>query len=405
MSRLLSVAAAALVFGTVVASAADATDRLILRVNGHITGVGAVIDQSLMGELDDAAFAVDTGLFGSAILPLDGGGEIGARVALDVDYASNFDSFLNDAGASNVLEEAWLYWDGRYGRLQVGLMDGAADVIGVTVPSVSSGIRMDNPEIYLVGFPCETTLFSTCSSDPGLPGSLFNPNGMQLRSDIHGSDDFLKIMYATPVMDGFRFAVSYAPTATRDPGQIFDNDQRNGQNSIWDFAASYVGTLGEVDLGASVGYVIGDVVNDRFYPELDGVEEWGAALKLGYREWTLGAAYRNTNVAGGGPLVQGFVSNVFEEPNTEIWSFGLMYERGPWAASVNYVTAMEELTFGSEQEGDGVQFALGYTISESFRVTGGYQHYEFEGPANFCDTGFCDTLDANVGYLETTFSF
>ncbi len=407
MSRLVPIAAAALTLSVGLAHAQDALDRVILKLNGHATGVVAGIDQSVMGELDQMAFAIDTGLYGSAILPLDGGGEIGARIALDVDYATNFDSFLNDAGASNILEEAWLYWDGRYGRIQAGLMDGAADVLGMTVPSVSSGIRVDNPEIYLVGYPCQNAPFPNCSSDPGLPGSLFNPNGMQLRSDIHGSDDFLKIMYVTPVMDGFRAAVSYAPTATRDPGQIFDNDQRNGQNGIWDIGASYVGMLGDVDLGVSVGYVVGDVVNDQFFSELDGVEEYGAAVKLGYREWTFGAAYRNTNVAGGGPVVQGFVANVYEDVRTDIWSFGLMYERGPWAASVNYITANEEILFSSrEQEGRGLQFALGYTINESFRLTGGYQRYEFNRDSGGCFTsGFCDTLDANVGYVETTFSF
>jgi hypothetical protein len=395
-------AAAALVFGTGLARAEDAFDRIILKLNGHITGVGAGIDQSLMGDLDRAAFAIDTGLLGSAILPLDGGGEIGGRIALDVDYATNFDSFLNDAGASNVLEEAWLYWDGKYGRLQAGMMDGAADILGMPVPTVSSGIRVDNPEIYLVGFPCTEP---NCSSDPGQPGSLFNPNGMQLRSDIHGSDDFLKIMYVTPVMDGFRVAVSYAPTATRDPGQIFDNDQENGQNNLWDIAASYVGTLGNVDLGMSVGYVVGDLVNETF-SNLGGVEEWGGALKLGYQEWTFGAAYRNTSVAGGGPLLQGNNANVNEDERTEIWSFGLMYERGPWAASANYITASEEIAFSPrEQEGMGLQFALGYTINESFRVTGGYQRYEFERESGGCSVFGCDTLDANVGYVETTFSF
>ena len=83
-----------------------------------------------------------------------------------------------------------------------------------------------------------------------------------------------------------------------------------------------------------------------------------------------------------------------------------MYERGPWAASVNYITANEEIRFNPEQEGSGLQFALGYTINENFRVTGGYQRYEFDFEGGGCDTsGFCNVLDANVGYVETTFSF
>jgi hypothetical protein len=403
MLRLLSIAAAALALSVGFASADDDLDRVILKLNGHITGVGGVIDQSLMGDLDDAAFAVDTGLFGSLVLPLDGGGEIGGRVAVDLDYTTHTDTFLNDAGRSDILEELWLYWEnGRYGRIQLGLMDGAADVLGLTPPSVSSAIRVDNPEVYLLAFPCQEPF---CFSDiPGAAGSLFNPSGMQLRSDVHGSDNFLKIMYVTPDFDGFRFGVSYAPDGTRYLGDLFGSDGFNEQTNIVDIAASYTGTLGAVDLGLSIGYVFGDNANPRFLSD-DDLEDFGAAIKLGHREWTLGAAYRLTNVAGGGPVIQTeFGNNVIKGEQTETWSFGLMYEAGPWAASANYITMTEELGFG-DQDGSGLQFALGYTINEDFRVTGGYQHYEFERDFGFCGFGGCTDLDANVGYVETTFSF
>jgi hypothetical protein len=405
MSRLLSTVVAALTL-TAVAAKADDFDRLILKLNGHVTGVGAVVDQSEMGDLDELVGAVDTGIFGSAILPLDGGGEIGARIALDLDYSTHVDTFLNDAGRSDILEELWLYWEGRYGRVQMGLMDGAADVLGLTVPSVSSSIRVDNPEIYLLAFPCVKSVF--CSSDPGNPGSLFNPNGMQLRSDVHGSDNFLKIMYVTPVFDGIRIAISYTPDGSRDLDDLFGPDEVNEQTDIVDIAASYSGTLGEVDLGLSIGYVMGNLVNPTF--GTDDLEDFGAAIKLGYREWTAGVAYRQTNVAGGGPVIQtAFSANVFEDDFTDVWSFGLMYESGPWAASANYITMAQDIGFsGDVQEGSGLQFALGYAISEYFRVTGGYQRYEFDTEfGGFCaPNGFgCDKLDANVGYVETTFSF
>lgn len=386
---------------------ADDLDRLDLRLHGYASVVGAYVDQSNMDGLDEGVLAVDTGLFGTAVLPLDGGGEIGGRIALDLDYATNFDSFLNDAGSSNVLEELWLYWEGRLGRVQLGLVDGAADILGYGVPQVSRSIRADNPEVFLLGYPCRLL----CSSDPQAPGSLFSPNGMQLRSDIHGSDDYLKIIYATPVFDGFRVAVSFAPDGTRDPGQLFGDDEINEQGNVWDFAASYTGTLGAVDLGLSAGYVTGENVNNTSPFFLGDVEEWGAAARLGYREWTLGAAYRSTNVAGGGPIVQGFFSNVFKDEYTDIWSFGLTYERGPWMLGANYIFAEEDLLFTTaQQEGDGLQFAAGYTFSETVRLTGGYQHFQFEGPGDQCVTdaggGFgCDTLDGDVGYLETTFSF
>ena len=154
---------------------ADTFDRLQLRLNGHASVVGAYVDQSNMDGLDQGVFAIDTGLLGSASLPLDGGNEIGARIAFDVDYASNFDSFLNDAGSSNVLDELWLYWEGNFGRFQIGLDDGSARILGLVPPSVTQSIRVDNPEVFLLGYPCKLL----CSS--GRPGlSPWHPAGRHL---------------------------------------------------------------------------------------------------------------------------------------------------------------------------------------------------------------------------------
>ena len=106
--------------------------------------------------------------------------------------------------------------------------------------------------------------------------------------------------------------------------------------------------------------------------------------------------------------MQGFASNVYRDLYTDIWSAGLKYETGPWAVSASYVYADEELFFGSQQ-GTGMQVAAAYTIDENFRVSGGFQHFAFDGPFGGCPTdagGFgCYSLDGDVGYLETTFSF
>jgi hypothetical protein len=361
-----------------------------------------------MDGLDSAVLAIDSGFFGSASLPVDGVGEFGVRGALDLDYASNFDSFLNDAGQSNVLRELWAYWDSDIGRIQLGMQDGAADILGLGVPSVTKSIRVDNPEVYLLGYPCQ----ALCSSDPQRPGSLFSPNGMQLRTDIHGSDEYLKIMYVTPNLGGLHIAVSYAPDGTRDPGQLFGNDELNEQGDVVDIAANYLQTLGEVDLGLSAGYVTGKNKNNPSSSVYDDLEEWGAAARIGYHEWTFGTAYRNTNATGGGPVTQGFASNVLKGLTTSLWSVGTTWEQGPWMVGANYIYADAELGFGEHQQGSGMQVAGAYTINEDFRVSAGYQHYVFNGPNGACPTdaggiffNSCDTLDGSVGYVETTYSF
>ncbi len=179
---------------------------------------------------------------------------------------------------------------------------------------------------------------------------------------------------------------------------------------FFDFGPEYLATLGAVDLGLSAGYVTGENVNNTFPGIFGDVEEWGGAINLGYQEWTFGAAYRSTNVAGGGPVVKGFSSNVFENETTDIWSFGFTYETGPWMVGANYITAEEELPFFTEnQDGSGLQFAAAYTFNETIRLGAGFQHFKFEGPFDVCftDTGEfgCDTMNGNIGYLETSLTF
>jgi hypothetical protein len=75
----------------------------------------------------------------------------------------------------------------------------------------------------------------------------------------------------------------------------------------------------------------------------------------------------------------------------------------------NYIMSTQDVGFSVDQEGNGLQLAGAYTLHENLRLSAGYQRFEFKGPFNTCLTdfggSFCDTLDGNVGYIETTFSF
>jgi predicted porin len=160
----------------------------------------------------------------------------------------------------------------------------------------------------------------------------------------------------------------------------------------------------------------------------DDLEEWGAGAQVAYEGFKIGGSYRSTNIAGGGGLFDrevGALTNgctqiagcVLPDKRTEIWGAGITYETGPWQFGVNYVTLDEELpTFVSvgpvvrnvSQEAEGWSGAIGYEFDENLRMGLGYQHYTFDGPANACVTGLpsaCDTLEADIGYFETSITF
>ena len=410
----LSVASAIALSGVAYAVETKVGD-INLKLSGSATLVGEYIDQTDMNGLDSGVGAVDTSLVGAFWIDSDAI-EFGGVVALDLDYATNFEDFLNDQGSSTILNEAWLYADSPWGRLQVGQMDGVARAMGMRTPSVSGSVRVDNPEVFLLAYPC-TTL---CDRDnPQFPGAIFSPNGMQLRSDIHSSDVWLKVAYYTPRFSGFQFGVSFTPDGSRNLGEFFGGGDptRNKQSNVWDFGLNYLGQIGDVDVGASVGYVMGKNERNDSPFLFDDLRDWGAGINLGYQEWSAGVNYRRTNVAGGGPVLHGnFLSNVINDEETEVWSAGIKYETGPWAFGLNYIVETEDLGFTNEdQEGSGFEAAIGYTVNSFIRLTGGYQHFEFDGPnsgTTACPIGnggiffpTCDTQDADVGFVETKFSF
>jgi hypothetical protein len=57
------------------------------------------------------------------------------------------------------------------------------------------------------------------------------------------------------------------------------------------------------------------------------------------------------------------------------------------------------------QNGEAWQGTVGYEISNGIDVYAGYQHYNFDGPTGGCTTTACDTLEANVGFLQTAVTF
>jgi predicted porin len=96
-----------------------------------------------------------------------------------------------------------------------------------------------------------------------------------------------------------------------------------------------------------------------------------------------------------------------------VWGAGVTYETGPWRFGVDYVNLEEELpafvdgavTRFETQDGQGWTGAVGYEFDENLQIVAGYQHYDFDGPAGVCVGAGCDTLDADMAYLQTSMSF
>jgi len=394
---------------------------------GHLSGYWIDQDELPTNDINNFGFAGEGRVWGRANWVADNGMEYGGRAQLR--FQSSEAEFSNDfiRGAPDFVDEVWIYLQTAFGRLTLGLEDGAGDSAGIYSPTVSEVNRIDDARHYPV-------------QDPTMPSfaAAFSPNGAHLRTDLNGSGDAFKIIYYSPRLIGIQISASYTPELTRGLNDLFDGDGFDEQSDIWEVGLNYQGTLSGFDVGFYAGYVVGyndrpstvilpvfvapgvTVASTAFTP--DDLEEWGTGAQIAYEGFKLGGSYRLTNIAGGAGLADkpmfGSISTgcsqiagcVLPGKETEIWGAGIAYETGPWRFGAGYVTLEQELpnTAASSsltQDAQGWTGAIGYEFDENVQIVTGYQHYDYDGPAGVCIAAGCDKLDADLAYLQTSITF
>jgi predicted porin len=391
-------------------------------------------------ELNNFGFAAEGKIWGRAKTIADSGWEYGLRGQLR--FQSSEHEFSNDLihGAPDFVDEVWLYAQTLFGRVTLGLEDGAADSAGIYSPNVSEINRIDDPRAY----PLQDPLASSFTA--------FMPNGAHMRTDLNASGDSFKIIYYSPRLIGIQLSGSYTPVLTRGMNDLFDHgDESDRQHNIWEAAVNYQGSLSSFDVGFYGAYVAGynesETVGNTvpimaarlsdgaptlftsvpFTP--DDLEEYGGGAQVVYEGLKVGGSYRVTNIAGAAGLADKALAPslsvgcsavagcVLPDNQTTVWGAGVTYETGPWRFGANYVNLEEELppfidtttgpaiTRELTQDAQGWSGAVGYEFDENLQMVVGYQHYDFDGPAGVCATPACDSLEADLAYFQTSITF
>jgi predicted porin len=406
---------------------------------GNLSAYGIDQDDIPTDEVNNFGFAGEGKVWGRVKLIRDYGTEYGLRAQLR--FQSSEAEYSNDfiRGAPEIVDEVWAYVQTAYGRFVVGLEDGAADSAGIYSPTVSELNRIDDPRHYPVQDPLSTSF------------TAFSPNGAHMRTDLNASGDAFKVVYNSPRLVGVQISASYTPELSRGLNDLFDGaDKFDEQSDIWEIGFNYQGAISGFDVGVYGGYVAGTNARETvghtvdvtvaqlsngavntfaslpFTP--DDLEEWGAGAQVAYEGLKLGGSYRVTNVAGGAGLADKAIGSpsvgcsviagcVLPDSQTTVWAAGATYETGPWRFGANYINLEEELpsfidtspapdvTRFLTQDAQGYTGQIGYEFDENLQLVIGYQHYEFDGPTGGCVSAACDTLDADLGFFQTSITF
>ena len=280
----------------------------------------------------------EVAFFGETVL--DNGLTVGVNIKLEAETCDD------------QIDESYVYFEGSYGRLEVGSEDPAPDAMFYGAPVPIAGVGLSTPD----------DVFASLTNSVGTPATIVNISG-----------DAEKLTYFTPRIAGIQLGLSYTPdnceenSAGGDSGFAcggsysgFQSEETPGQQSeSIEIGVNYVNSFGDVDIGAYAGYAAGDLeVSD---PAAEDQNQWGLGFEVGYAGFTFGAEYKEDDQGSSG-----------RNTDRTDWAVGLAYGQGPWTVGVQYVNAEVEEGDGlGEDETEGFQVGGTYNLGPGVLLTGG----------------------------------
>ncbi len=209
------------------------------------------------------AFAQDMEVIVSGSTTLDNGITVGVAAHIE---GSNTNG---PKQATNTIDDKYIYFSGPFGDIKTGNIPSAAITMSHFAPH-GAGI-----------FGVNTPFFTFGNQGSFDPAGGFITTG----DDLIGHKHAAKLVYFTPVVNGFRLGASYAPSDT-EQGRYGGNvaGKGNSYKNQWSVGAEYTADFGEASLKTIVGYegyqYDGMCDNSVAYINEPGVAHYG-----GYEKW------------------------------------------------------------------------------------------------------------------------
>jgi predicted porin len=335
---ITSTVAALLGAGSGFAGGALADETVELVPGGYFLGSVLAEDDEL-SNISDALVDPDSWRFDGksevrfeGVSVLDSGLRYGFRAEVTV-----YDEIgSGDRGRENSLDlvdEASVFLDGGFGRVEIGQQDGVSGLFSVASPHALRNL----------------------SVNPGSDDDMADPLALTpVSTVIDRSDDFAKITYTTPSFGGLRLGLSFTPdTRSDDRGFASVNAEKD---DIVEFGVIYSRDFEALSLDVSATYATADPT-----PVSSDLEEWNAGVNVGFHGLTVGGSYRES-----------------ENPTTgfqkyEAYDVGVAYETGPWKISAQF--AEHEGALAGEPYENGYRYLISarYKVAKGLRFGAGFQ--------------------------------
>lgn len=362
LNKKILLGSTALVSAALFATAAQAVD---VKVGGFARFQAGWFDDAFK-DTTNRDFQMESEIHVNAKGVTENGLEYGAKVQL---RASTDDSLASD--------EVTIWLESRWGRVELGDQDGAADVMAYYAPKIGWGQAVDS------------------DADDWLDGS----SKAQIGPKALDTADSTKISYFTPRFYGVQLGASYAPEldegenivrsskapsagvannavaggntfnaqpATANAARIDYVDPRHANRGdaeayfkgayedLFELGANFITKFDEIDFALAAGYTHGDFKSADF--KRRAINAWHLGAQAGWNGFKLGGSYVNNDDSG--------QLKAYKKQDRYSWNVGLSYENGPWGVGLNYIK--------EDYDGkDGMGNYYAYGIGGQYRLAPG----------------------------------
>lgn len=284
---------------------------------------------------------------------LDNGLSVGVVVELEAE------------DCADQIDESFVWFEGSYGRLEIGATDSPPYKLFRGAPTPIPGHGFNDPTFLPV--------------QQGAANLAFNPTV----AILFATGQSEKVAWYSPRIAGVQIGASFAPDGCEEAnpgnmgafscggaqsGMVPSND--SGQLSeLVEVAGNWTGSLGDVTIAAYGGFGLGH--SEAPVPGLDGDNrQLGAGISLGLHGWSIGAAWRGSRNHLG---LDGY--------DRDDWQAGLAYGWGDWQVGLQVHRATAEL-LNQRDRLLGLSVGGTYSLGPGIRLAGGVQHVAFTSSSN-----------------------
>ncbi|MDW5532948.1 porin [Azospirillum sp. NL1] len=358
-SALLLGAATLSLASVMAAGPASAQSKFDITLGGDAYFEAGYVDQDRDSGLRNTEFRNRLRLLVTPKAKADNGLEYGARIRLLAENGTN-----NARTVTN--DRAFMFVNGSFGTLHLGVENGPSDDSGVIAPSDWGTGGVDG------SFP--SWLGNSAANAPVTIGNI--------RALISGNSA-TRATYWTPEIAGFKLGASYQPSSdssntdvNRSKLALASANRTGAYRDVYEVGGTYTNSFGGVAINGSLFYLGGEAKNSTTTPaqQFDKLSSTHAGLTLAYAGFKIGGSYAWSGDSGYAKSSATIVSR----EKQDVWTAGAQYTFGATTLGVGYLNAKDagDLTVRGRSKFELITVGAKYVVAPGFSVAPEYNHFK-----------------------------